>query len=194
MLSRQQKRMFPSQQQDTLEWPYPTPMVAAGPGQYRRALRAARAQHEVMGDGSCYIITRRGFAVARVWAIDSPPPATESTTMTTSTWARIDTPATRRAMAHLDAWLDEPGYAAIGTWQRSDGRIAVVYTDPACNGVFAVRLEDAAQAAGDYSEWCNTTTDLADVELAALVRDEPTLGRGHRLRYSGACTLVLPDE
>lgn len=114
--------------------------------------------------------------------------------MTTSTWARIDTPATRRAMAHLDAWLDEPGYAAIGAWQHSDGRIAVVYTDPACNGAFAVTLEDATQAAGDYSEWCTTTTDLADAELAALVRDEPTLGRGHRLRYSGACTLVLPDE
>lgn len=109
-------------------------------------------------------------------------------------WTRIDTFAVRRAMAHLDAWLDEPGYAAIGAWQHSDGRIAVVYTDPACHGAFAVTLDDAARAAGDYSEWCNSTTDLADAELAALVRDEPTIGRGHRLRYSGACTLVLPDD
>lgn len=58
--------MFPSLE-DTLLWPFPVPMVAAGRGQYRRALRAAKAQHELTKDGSCYIISRRGAVIERIY-------------------------------------------------------------------------------------------------------------------------------
>ena len=137
MLSRQQKRMFPSQQQDTLEWPYPTPMVAAGPGQYRRALRAARAQHEVMGDGSCYIITRRGFAVARVWAIDSPPPPCDPEIFKTGIGLCVIDARSHAAEAWVQAVAAKSGQRV--DWHYSGGRASVLVLGDHARAVAAVR-------------------------------------------------------
>jgi len=117
--------------------------------------------------------------------------------MTTATiaennWHSAYNTATAHAADALEAFLDEANYKVLGCYQHSDtGQVAVVYTDPAEHGAFAVRLADALEAANfeSYSEWCNSTHDLADAELATLVADE----HGHKLKYSGACTYVLED-
>lgn len=122
------------------------------------------------------------------------------TSMTTTTWTFVDDAHTRRARATLDALLNGHGYATVGAWRHSDGRTAVVYSDPAVHGLFAVRVEDAAgaHAFDSYSEWCDSTFDLADADLARQMRADAEAGTAPEadgtLKYSGACSPVLVVE
>ncbi len=119
------------------------------------------------------------------------------TSTTPTPWTSVSNTWTRRATERLEAFLDEPGYTVAGCYERGDGQIAVVYSDPGAQGLFAVKIEDVdltdeIEAGPDaYTEFCDGSTDLADEALArALLAHSET----RTLKYSGACSAVLAEE